>query len=70
MSAAPRYPITCRKCGVNDTVPFQPSSGRAIFCRVCHNCRRDHAKAESSKRILEATGTSDQPFRTVLYDAT
>ena len=29
------YPITCSKCGKQDTVPFEPKGDRPILCRDC-----------------------------------
>lgn len=29
------YPITCSRCGKQDTVPFEPREGREVLCRDC-----------------------------------
>ena len=29
------FPITCSKCGKQDTVPFQPRGDRPVLCRDC-----------------------------------
>jgi CxxC-x17-CxxC domain-containing protein len=54
--------IKCSDCGKSDTVPFKPDPSRPVYCRVCHNRRRDFAKGESSDKILRATSR-------VVYDA-
>ncbi|OLE53880.1 MAG: hypothetical protein AUG51_11225 [Acidobacteria bacterium 13_1_20CM_3_53_8] len=35
-----RYEITCDKCGKQDSVPFKPSSGRAVLCGECFGAMR------------------------------
>jgi CxxC-x17-CxxC domain-containing protein len=35
-----RYEITCDQCGKTDTVPFKPSSGRAVLCSECFSASR------------------------------
>ena len=41
MSATTRYAITCSKCGASDTVPFQPTDERPVYCRSCFKKMRD-----------------------------
>ncbi len=35
-----RYEITCDQCGKTDTVPFKPSTGRAVLCSECFSASR------------------------------
>ena len=34
------FQAVCADCGRDTEVPFQPRSGRAVFCRDCFNARR------------------------------
>jgi CxxC-x17-CxxC domain-containing protein len=39
---APRregFPIVCKACGAQSTVPFRPVQGRDVFCRDCYKSR-------------------------------
>ena len=27
--------VTCSECGINTTVPFKPTQGRPVMCRIC-----------------------------------
>jgi CxxC-x17-CxxC domain-containing protein len=29
------YPAVCSSCGVQTTVPFEPTGGRPVLCRTC-----------------------------------
>ena len=31
---------TCAECGLNATVPFKPTQGRAVLCRACFQKQR------------------------------
>jgi len=31
------HPIICTRCGRADTVPFTPTTGRAMYCRACYS---------------------------------
>ena len=33
------FPIVCKSCGANSTVPFRPAEGRDVFCRDCYRAR-------------------------------
>jgi CxxC-x17-CxxC domain-containing protein len=35
LSVRPRYAVVCSECGASDTVPFQPSDERRVYCRSC-----------------------------------
>ena len=39
---APRqmYRVTCADCGIDTEVPFEPRSGRPVYCRDCFEKRR------------------------------
>ena len=30
------YPATCAECGKDTEVPFEPSSGRPVYCSECY----------------------------------
>jgi CxxC-x17-CxxC domain-containing protein len=36
---APRqmFPAVCAQCGKNTEVPFEPRSGKPVYCRDCYN---------------------------------
>lgn len=34
------YPAVCSECGVETTVPFQPTGDRPIYCRDCFQSKR------------------------------
>jgi CxxC-x17-CxxC domain-containing protein len=31
------YPAVCAQCGKNTEVPFEPRTGRPVYCRDCYN---------------------------------
>jgi len=31
------YPAVCANCGVETTVPFEPTEGRPVYCRDCYS---------------------------------
>lgn len=33
------FPIVCKSCGAESTVPFRPVQGRDVFCRDCYRAR-------------------------------
>lgn len=33
------FPIVCKACGAESTVPFRPVQGRDVFCRDCYKAR-------------------------------
>jgi CxxC-x17-CxxC domain-containing protein len=33
------FPVVCATCGVETTVPFQPSGDRPVYCRDCYQPR-------------------------------
>jgi CxxC-x17-CxxC domain-containing protein len=34
------FPAVCSECGVNTTVPFEPSGDKPVFCKDCYQSRR------------------------------
>ena len=32
----PQYNVTCSGCGCQTTVPFEPKSGRPVYCSDCY----------------------------------
>lgn len=32
----PQYKVTCSACGAETTVPFEPKSGRPVYCSDCY----------------------------------
>lgn len=34
------FPITCSKCGKQDTVPFQPKGDKPVLCRECFKAQK------------------------------
>jgi CxxC-x17-CxxC domain-containing protein len=41
-NSAPRqmHPATCAECGKSTTVPFEPRSGRPVYCSDCYSKHR------------------------------
>jgi len=39
-SSKEMYPAVCSECGAQTMVPFQPTSGRPIFCKNCFQSKR------------------------------
>ncbi len=39
-----KFEIVCDNCGKHDQVPFQPKTGRTVFCRECHEASRSRAR--------------------------
>lgn len=41
-SGRPRqmYNVVCASCGMETTVPFEPRSGRPVYCKECFNKMR------------------------------
>lgn len=33
--------VRCSECGIDTTVPFKPTNGRPVLCRVCFQKRRN-----------------------------
>ena len=31
------YPVVCASCGTNTQVPFEPRSGRPVYCSDCYS---------------------------------
>jgi len=34
------YPTVCSECGVETTVPFEPSGDKPVYCKECYQSRR------------------------------
>ena len=41
----PVYSVVCAACGVETTVPFEPTEGRPVYCKECY------AKAKQSSDL-------------------
>ena len=39
--------VTCDSCGVTTEVPFNPVSGKPVYCRDCYNQRRTSHRSNS-----------------------
>ena len=48
-----RHHGVCADCGTTTTIPFRPTQGRPIYCRLCFKARRNgpssNAKAPVSR---------------------
>jgi CxxC-x17-CxxC domain-containing protein len=42
--APKRFDIVCDNCGKHDVVPFQPTLGRTVLCRECHEASRSRVR--------------------------
>jgi len=38
----PSFEVQCADCGQTTTVPFEPKSGRPVYCRDCFEAHRKH----------------------------
>ena len=45
-SRSPRqmYPAVCAQCGKDTEVPFEPRSGRPVYCSDCYNAMRNSSR--------------------------
>ncbi|MFH1640260.1 MAG: zinc-ribbon domain containing protein [Chloroflexota bacterium] len=45
-SRSPRqmYPAVCAQCGKDTEVPFEPRSGRPVYCSDCYNTIRNSSR--------------------------
>ena len=34
------YEVKCTECGKATTVPFEPTKGKPVYCRICFSKRR------------------------------
>ena len=53
----PETRINCSQCGEPTTVPFKPTQGRPVLCRVCFKQQRTPAQVaqeEDARRVTEA----------------
>ena len=42
--------VQCADCGTLTTVPFQPTQGRPVYCRLCFNRHHPSPKAKATTR--------------------
>jgi CxxC-x17-CxxC domain-containing protein len=57
---------TCSQCGEETTVPFKPTQGRPVLCRVCFTQRRTPAQQKQEDdaiRSLDAELEASQPIQ-------
>jgi CxxC-x17-CxxC domain-containing protein len=50
-----RFKFRCSRCGMEDTVPFQPRDDRPIYC---HRCYRQIRQEQQAKLTVIAKSTS------------
>ena len=41
---------TCSQCGRDTTVPFKPTQGRPVYCRLCFSRQNPSPKAKATTR--------------------
>jgi len=41
------YTATCADCGVECTIPFEPTEGRPVYCKECYTKRRESGTLSS-----------------------
>jgi CxxC-x17-CxxC domain-containing protein len=62
-AAGPRFTATCSNCGAETQVPFQPVSGRPVYCRNCYQDKKG-TRAPSAPRSGGARhGSGSEPRR-------
>ena len=52
----------CSECGISTTVPFKPTQGRPVLCRVCFKQQKtpaEQTQENDAKRGAEAAPTAD-----------
>jgi len=35
-----QFPVTCSACGIQTTVPFEPTAGNPVYCSACYKSRK------------------------------
>ncbi len=43
------YSVVCADCGVETTVPFEPTQGRPVYCKDCYDKIRQSSNSDSSE---------------------
>ncbi len=43
------YPVTCAACGVETTVPFEPTEGRPVYCNDCYAKMREQPPVQEDQ---------------------
>ena len=47
-SSRAAYPAVCASCGVETTVPFEPTEGRPVYCKDCYIRMKESGELPSS----------------------
>jgi CxxC-x17-CxxC domain-containing protein len=55
----PETRTNCSQCGAETTVPFKPTQGRPVLCRVCF--QRQRAPAEQAQESGAQQGQDSEP---------
>ncbi len=45
----PSFTATCAACGAETTVPFEPTQGRAVYCKDCYTKMRQSSDSGLGK---------------------
>ncbi len=53
--ARPETRTTCSQCGAETTVPFLPTQGRPVLCRLCFQSKRAPLRPAASSVIAAST---------------
>lgn len=54
-----RFEIECAACGTLTTVPFEPDSGRPVYCRDCYTAMRPENAGKSRHRAQRSNHRSE-----------
>ncbi|MFZ7138458.1 MAG: CxxC-x17-CxxC domain-containing protein [archaeon] len=53
MSEKKMYDVKCTECGKDTTVPFEPTKGKPVYCKVCFSKRRSRNRPQRERTPSE-----------------
>ena len=48
MSQKKMFEVKCTECGKSTTVPFEPTKGKPVYCKICFSKHRTEQREMSS----------------------
>ena len=58
-SHAQRHHAVCADCSTSTTVPFRPTQGKSVYCRMCFKARRRSPSSTAKTPVTEQFATVD-----------
>ena len=52
MSQKRIFDVKCNDCGKSTTVPFEPTKGKPVYCRICYSKHRTNPRERSREPIM------------------